>query len=137
MRISDWSSDVCSSDLSSHLSLYQLTIEPGTRFATLASRGELTIPGDNDAADLFTLTQVLTAAAGLPAYEMSNHARPGEERRNNLPYWRYGVYAGIGPGAHARRGGSAPLRTRTPEHRLKSGTGLDASGVGKKGVSTR
>src|SRR3546814_7109872 len=73
---------------SSHLSLYQLTIEPGTRFATLASRGELTIPGDNDAADLFTLTQELTAAAGLPAYEVSNHARPGEESRHNLTYWR-------------------------------------------------
>src|SRR3546814_15106608 len=115
MRISDWSSDVCSSDLSSHLSLYQLTIEPGTRFATLASRGELTIPGDDDAADLFTLAQELTAAAGLPAYEVSNHARPGEESRHNLTYWRYGDYAGIGPGAHGRRGGSATVRHRKPE----------------------
>ncbi|API61048.1 coproporphyrinogen III oxidase [Tardibacter chloracetimidivorans] len=101
---------------SSHLSLYQLTIEPGTRFATLASRGELTIPCDDDAADLLTLTQELTAAAGLPAYEVSNHARPGEESRHNLTYWRYGDYAGIGPGAHGRRRGSATVRHRKPEN---------------------
>src|SRR3546814_19354303 len=114
MRISDWSSDVCSSDLSSHLSLYQLTIEPGTRFATLASRGELTIPGDNAAADLFTLTQELTAAAGLPAYEVSNHARPGAESRHNLTYWRSGDYAGIGPGDHTSEGSRVGKECTSP-----------------------
>ena len=99
-----------------HLSLYQLTIEPGTRFATLAAKGELTIPGDDEAADLYTLTQQLTEAAGLPAYEVSNHARPGEESRHNRVYWRYGDYAGIGPGAHGRRLGVATVRHKKPEN---------------------
>ncbi|WP_157215725.1 radical SAM family heme chaperone HemW [Flavisphingomonas formosensis] len=101
-----------------HLSLYQLTIEPGTRFATLAREGKLT-PADPDfAADLFELTRERAAAAGLPAYEISNHARPGEESRHNLTYWRYGDYAGIGPGAHGRRGSRATLRHRKPENWL-------------------
>lgn len=99
-----------------HLSLYQLTIEPGTRFATLAAKGELTIPGDDEAADLYTLTQERTEAAGLPAYEISNHARPGEESRHNRVYWRYGDYAGIGPGAHGRRLGVATVRHKKPEN---------------------
>ncbi|MGQ2929497.1 MAG: radical SAM family heme chaperone HemW, partial [Sphingopyxis sp.] len=86
-----------------HLSLYQLTIEPGTRFATLAAKGELVIPDGDAAADLFDATQAMTRAAGLPRYEVSNHARPGEESRHNLTYWRYGDYAGVGPGAHGRR----------------------------------
>jgi putative oxygen-independent coproporphyrinogen III oxidase len=99
-----------------HLSLYQLTIEPGTRFATLAAQGKLE-PLDTDmAANLFDLTQERTAAAGLPAYETSNHARPGAESRHNLIYWRYGDYAGIGPGAHGRRGGLATLRHKKPEN---------------------
>jgi putative oxygen-independent coproporphyrinogen III oxidase len=102
----------------SHLSLYQLTIEPGTRFAAMAARGEL-IPVDPDrGAALHELTRELTAAAGLPAYEISNHARPGEESRHNLTYWRYGAYAGIGPGAHGRRNGMATQRHRKPENWL-------------------
>ena len=101
-----------------HLSLYQLTIEPGTRFATLAAKGEL-IPADPDeSATLYELTQDLAGAAGLPAYEISNHARPGEESRHNLAYWRYGAYAGVGPGAHGRRGGHATQRHKKPENWL-------------------
>ena len=99
-----------------HLSLYQLTIELGTRFATLAAKGQLTIPDDDAAADLWEATQSLTAAAGLPLYEVSNHARPGAESRHNLAYWRYTDYAGVGPGAHGRRGGLATLRHKKPEN---------------------
>ncbi len=98
-----------------HLSLYQLTIEPGTRFATDVRRGVLAPLDDDAAADLFALTQEATAAAGLPAYEISNHARPGCESRHNLAYWRYRDYAGIGPGAHGRRAGVATARHRKPE----------------------
>src|SRR3546814_17784143 len=134
MRISDWSSDVCSSDLdvaqsafdrvsfdliyarpgqtqaerraelnralgfgSSHLSLYKLTIEPGTRFATLASRGELTNPGDNDGAALFTLTQNMTEDAGLPASEVSHPTRPGEGARDNRTNGRAGDHESVAP----------------------------------------
>ena len=85
-----------------HLSLYQLTIEPETPFALLHKSGALVIPGEDLAADLYSATQEMTEAAGLPAYEISNHARPGSESRHNLIYWRYGDYAGIGPGAHGR-----------------------------------
>jgi oxygen-independent coproporphyrinogen-3 oxidase len=85
-----------------HLSLYQLTIEPGTRFAELHARGRLRVPDDDVSADMFEATQTACAAAGLPAYEVSNHARPGAESRHNLIYWRYGDYAGVGPGAHGR-----------------------------------
>ena len=85
-----------------HLSLYQLTIEAGTRFAELHGRGRLVIPEDDIAAEMYDLTQQMTTDAGLPAYEVSNHARPGAESRHNLIYWRYGDYAGIGPGAHGR-----------------------------------
>ncbi len=101
-----------------HLSLYQLTVEPGTRFATLAAKGELTLPTGEEAADLYELTRARTGAAGLPAYEISNHARPGAESRHNLTYWRYGSYAGIGPGAHGRRAGLATQRHRKPENWL-------------------
>jgi oxygen-independent coproporphyrinogen-3 oxidase len=101
-----------------HLSLYQLTIEPNTRFATDVRR-QAFAPMDNDeAADLFAITEALTTAAGLPAYEISNHARPGEESRHNLAYWRYQDYVGIGPGAHGRRGGVATKRMRKPENWL-------------------
>jgi oxygen-independent coproporphyrinogen-3 oxidase len=85
-----------------HLSLYQLTLEQGTQFASMARQGKLSLPDDDDAADLFELTQELCDAAGLAAYEVSNHARPGAESRHNLLYWRYGDYAGAGPGAHGR-----------------------------------
>lgn len=85
-----------------HLSLYQLTIEPGTPFERWHASGKLTVPDDELAAVFFDLTQDMTAAAGLPAYETSNHARVGEESRHNLIYWRYQPYVGIGPGAHGR-----------------------------------
>jgi oxygen-independent coproporphyrinogen-3 oxidase len=85
-----------------HLSLYQLTIEQGTPFAALHARGKLHIPDDEAACDFYELTQEMTERAGLPAYEISNHAVQGEESRHNLTYWRYGQYVGIGPGAHGR-----------------------------------
>jgi len=85
-----------------HLSLYQLSIEPETPFATLHATGKLNIPDADAAAALYDLTQEMTSARGLPQYEISNHAAPGEESRHNLIYWRYGEYAGIGPGAHGR-----------------------------------
>ncbi|MEN0088392.1 MAG: radical SAM family heme chaperone HemW [Pseudomonadota bacterium] len=85
-----------------HLSLYQLTIEPGTAFWGLAERGKTLILPPDDAAHLYEVTQDVTAAHGLPRYEISNHAKPGCESRHNLTYWRQGDYAGIGPGAHGR-----------------------------------
>jgi len=85
-----------------HISLYQLTIEMGTRYFDLWSAGKLKMPDEDLSADFYELTQDLTRAAGLPAYEISNHARPGQESIHNLIYWRYGEYAGIGPGAHGR-----------------------------------
>ncbi|HYZ27207.1 MAG TPA: radical SAM family heme chaperone HemW, partial [Geminicoccaceae bacterium] len=84
------------------LSLYQLTIEPGTRFELLQRTGALVMPADDVQADLYELTQERLAGAGLPAYEISNHARPGEACRHNLLYWRCGEWLGIGPGAHGR-----------------------------------
>src|SRR5580658_8734702 len=85
-----------------HLSLYQLTIEPGTAFHTRAAKGELDMPDEETAAALFEMTQERLAARGMPAYEISNHARPGAESRHNLAYWRYDDYLGVGPGAHGR-----------------------------------
>ena len=90
------------SEAAEHLSLYQLTIEPETPFATLHAAGKLVTPDDDNARDLWDVTQEITTQAGLPAYEVSNHARPGAECRHNLVYWRMHEYAGIGPGAHAR-----------------------------------
>ncbi|MEJ7776172.1 MAG: radical SAM family heme chaperone HemW [Sphingomicrobium sp.] len=110
-----------------HLSLYQLTIEPGTRFAALHAAGKLE-PLDVDvAALLYELTSERTAAAGLPAYEISNHAAAGAQSRHNLAYWRYGDYAGIGPGAHGRRTGMRTVRHRKPENFL---SGLERNGHG-------
>jgi oxygen-independent coproporphyrinogen-3 oxidase len=103
-----------------HLSLYQLTIEPGTRFAALADAGKLDTLDNDAGAALYELTAELTAQAGLPAYEISNHARPGEASRHNLTYWRYGDYAGVGPGAHGRRLGQRTARHRKPENFLSS-----------------
>jgi len=85
-----------------HLSLYQLTIEPATPFAMLARTGALVVPDDDAAAALYEVTQEITEAAGMFAYEISNHAKSGAECRHNLLYWRYGDYAGVGPGAHGR-----------------------------------
>jgi putative oxygen-independent coproporphyrinogen III oxidase len=85
-----------------HLSLYQLTIEPGTPFFGLQRAGKLTVPDEGLARDLYDITQSICSDAGLPAYEISNHARPGAECRHNLVYWRGHDYAGVGPGAHGR-----------------------------------
>jgi putative oxygen-independent coproporphyrinogen III oxidase len=116
-----------------HLSLYQLTIEPGTAFATLERRGELVAPAEEHAAALFETTQGRLAAHGLPAYEISNHARPGSECRHNLAYWRYQDYVGVGPGAHGRVTRDdvkyATRQRRTPEGWLaaveRAGTGIE------------
>jgi putative oxygen-independent coproporphyrinogen III oxidase len=103
-----------------HMSLYQLTIEPGTRFETMVRTGEFA-PADNDeAATLYELTQEMTVAAGIPAYEISNHARQGSESRHNLSYWRYDDYIGIGPGAHGRRLNTATQRHKKPENFLSA-----------------
>ncbi|ASG21652.1 radical SAM family heme chaperone HemW [Nitrospirillum viridazoti] len=117
-----------------HLSLYQLTIEEGTQFHTLHQRGDLVVPDEDLAGDLYEATQVLLNQAGMPAYEVSNHARPGQESRHNLVYWRYGDYVGIGPGAHGRltlKGEKTATRThRAPEIWLQrveeAGTGAHA-----------
>jgi len=101
-----------------HLSLYELTIEPGTRFATMQTAGRLQPLDPEAAATLYEITDAMTSAAGLPAYEISNYARHGQESRHNLTYWRYGDYAGIGPGAHGRRLGRRTVRHRKPENFL-------------------
>ncbi len=90
------------SEAAEHLSLYQLTIEQETPFAALHASGKLVIPNDDEGRALYDTTQEACEAHGLPAYEISNHARPGAECRHNLLYWRYGEYAGVGPGAHGR-----------------------------------
>ena len=120
-----------------HLSLYQLTIEPGTAFATLARQGKLSLPPEEDAARFFEVTQERCDRAGLPAYEISNHARAGAQSRHNLIYWRYGDYVGVGPGAHGRltRGDRrvATLAERLPERWLaaveKDGHSLTTSEI--------
>jgi putative oxygen-independent coproporphyrinogen III oxidase len=116
-----------------HLSLYQLTIEPGTRFAALHAAGKLEPLEAEVAASLFELTEAVTSAAGLPAYEISNHAAPGHESRHNLTYWRYGDYAGVGPGAHGRRLGMRTLRHRKPENFL-SALGRNAHGIAEESL---
>jgi oxygen-independent coproporphyrinogen-3 oxidase len=102
-----------------HLSLYQLTIEPGTAFGNRTARGETLAADEDTAAALYELTQDRLAAAGLPAYEISNHARPGAECRHNLVYWQFRHYLGIGPGAHGRAtsgdGKIATTQLRGPE----------------------
>ncbi len=114
----------------SHLSLYQLTIEPGTRFETDVRRGGFMPLDDDLAAHLYLITAEMTAAAGMPSYEVSNYARPGEESRHNLTYWRYQDYVGIGPGAHGRRGGMATFRHKKPENWLGA---VERNGHGLKG----
>ena len=102
-----------------HLSLYQLTIEAGTAFERLFRAGKLAIPDHDAGAALYETTQEITAKHGLPVYEISNHARPGAECRHNLVYWRYGEYAGVGPGAHGRlvttQGRTAHSTEKRPE----------------------
>jgi oxygen-independent coproporphyrinogen-3 oxidase len=102
--LADWRAELTRAleEGTEHLSVYQLTIEDGTKFATLAARGDIVMPDEDTQAALYEMTQEMLSAAGLPAYEISNHARPGAESRHNLTYWRYGDYVGIGPGAHGR-----------------------------------
>lgn len=102
--LEDWRSELARAltHAQDHLSLYQLTIEAGTPFAARHQAGSLTIPDDDLAQQFYALTQELCDEAGLPAYEVSNHARPGSESRHNLLYWRGHDYAGVGPGAHGR-----------------------------------
>ena len=120
-----------------HLSLYQLTIEEGTPFAARHAAGSLRIPDGEQASELYCLTQELCEAAGLPAYEVSNHARPGSESRHNLLYWRGHDYAGVGPGAHSRITASGSKRAmsavKSPETWL---TKVEASGRGFDSVET-
>jgi len=114
-----------------HLSLYQLTIEPDTPFAGLHAAGKLAVPGDDLARDLYDLTQTVCAEAGLPAYEISNHARPGAECRHNLIYWRGHEYAGIGPGAHGRLNiGGRRIATETEKRPESWLMRVEASGSG-------
>jgi oxygen-independent coproporphyrinogen-3 oxidase len=107
-----------------HLSLYQLTIEPGTWFERLHAAGKIAVPDEDTARALYEITQEVCEARGLPAYEVSNHARPGAESRHNLVYWRYGEYAGVGPGAHGRlvrpNGRVATATERHPETWLEA-----------------
>jgi oxygen-independent coproporphyrinogen-3 oxidase len=119
-----------------HLSLYQLTIEPGTRFATMVAKREFEPLDPDAAADLFELTQQRTAQSGLPAYEISNHARPGAESRHNLAYWRYRDYAGVGPGAHGRRSGLRTVRHKKPENFL-AGVARNGHGLVEEEALTR
>jgi oxygen-independent coproporphyrinogen-3 oxidase len=103
-----------------HLSLYQLTIEQDTPFAALHAAGKLVTPDDDCARVLYDVTQEVAAAQGLPAYEISNHARAGAECRHNLVYWRYHEYAGIGPGAHGRLVIDGKRRATSTERRPES-----------------
>jgi len=107
-----------------HLSVYQLTIEAGTAFAPAHARGDFTLPDEDTQAALYETTLARLEAAGLPAYEISNHARPGAECRHNLVYWRYGDYVGVGPGAHGRLT-LEDTRVATRQHRAPE-TWLDA-----------
>jgi len=100
-----------------HLSLYQLTIEPGTAFHPAHQRGDFILPDEENAARMFEITQEVCEAAGLPAYEVSNHARPGAECRHNLLYWQGGDYLGIGPGAHGRATDAEGVVWATARHR--------------------
>jgi putative oxygen-independent coproporphyrinogen III oxidase len=123
-RVADWEAELkeALTLAADHLSLYQLTIEDGTAFGVLAKAGKLTIPDDDAAAEFYAVTQAITGDAGLPHYEISNHAAPGAESRHNLVYWRYGEFIGIGPGAHGRvsLGGAltATATERLPERWL-------------------
>jgi oxygen-independent coproporphyrinogen-3 oxidase len=116
-----------------HLSLYQLTIEPGTAFHPMAARGDFVMPDDDHAAALFELTQEVTEAAGLPAYEISNHAKPGAECRHNLLYWQGDDFLGIGPGAHGRL---TDDQGRTTSHRRHRAPEIWRGLVKEKGHGT-
>ena len=117
----------------SHLSLYQLTIEPGTRFASMVAKRDFEPLNADRSAVLYELTDAMTSASGMPPYEISNYARPGQESRHNLTYWRYGDYTGVGPGAHGRRLGMRTVRHKKPENFLsalrRNGHGLSEEAV--------
>jgi len=123
--VADWQVELQEAiDLAAgHLSLYQLTIEQGTAFYNAFHRGKLILPEEEVSAEMYELTQQVCADAGLPAYEISNHARPGQESQHNLTYWRYGEYIGVGPGAHGRLFYEGELRAtvqkKKPEDWLK------------------
>lgn len=114
-----------------HVSLYQLTLEQGTLFEKLAAKGAFSLPGEELGRDFWDVTQEIMEAAGMSAYEVSNHAKPGSESQHNLIYWRYGEYAGIGPGAHGRilseHGRYAQSAEKQPEIWLKN---VEAQGHG-------
>ena len=114
-----------------HISLYQLTIEDGTKFKTLHEAGQLLVPDSDAAAGLYELTQAVCEAAGMPHYEISNHARPGSESRHNLVYWRYGEFIGVGPGAHGRiRTGGQLIATSTERQPERWLAAVQAGGDG-------
>ncbi len=114
-----------------HISLYQLTIEEGTRYFDLFQAGKLQMPDGDLGAHFYELTQEICEDHGLPAYEISNHAQPGEESRHNLIYWHYGQYAGIGPGAHGRLVvGGKRVATSTERMPFKWAERVDEKGVG-------
>jgi len=133
--VADWRAELAEAleHAGEHLSLYQLTIEDGTRFATEFRRGAWHLPDDDASADLYEATQEVMAAAGRPNYEISNYARPGAECRHNLTYWRYGDYVGVGPGAHGRLtlGGAkhATYALKAPEVWLEA---VERGGHGRK-----
>ena len=132
-KLADWKEELrdALAIAGQHLSLYQLTIEPETPFAALHAAGKLVIPDEDAALGLYEATQELTAAAGLPAYEISNHAALGEESRHNLLYWRYGEYAGCGPGAHGRIAvNGARYATSTERNPERWAERVEASGHG-------
>lgn len=121
-----WRAELASAiaEAAEHLSLYQLTIEPETPFAALHASGKLAVPDANQARILYDVTQEVCATAGLPAYEISNHARPGAECRHNLVYWRCHEYAGIGPGAHGRLEIDGTRRATATEKQPEAWLGL-------------
>jgi putative oxygen-independent coproporphyrinogen III oxidase len=122
----EWRAELMSaiSQAAGHLSVYQLTIEPGTPFAALHAAGKLAVPDADHARNLYDITQEVCAAAGLPAYEVSNHARPGAECRHNLVYWRGHEYAGLGPGAHGRLNVEGVRRATATEKQPETWLGL-------------
>ena len=129
--LADWRAELCHAlgFAADHLSLYQLTIEPGTAFGDRHASGKLRgLPSEDLGAELYLATQELCEDAGFSAYEVSNHAQPGAESRHNLIYWNYGDYAGIGPGAHSRL--SASGERQAIETHLTPGTWLAAAEAG-------
>ena len=136
--VDDWEKELTEAiDMAvDHLSLYQLTIEKGTRFGEMYERGTLrNLPNDSVATDMYFRTQEVCEQHGLPAYETSNHARPGAESQHNLIYWRYGDYVGIGPGAHGRiTVGGQKLATETYSDPNQWLAQVGKSGWGRKSV---